>query len=320
MTHLQVIKGGEVLGMGLADYVWLDDDGYVCFKKKSILLVEDSKGDRAPKADRWAFEHCPECDDDPSASFEEDCDCAHATTRILVPCFYLPDPTRPQPNFIVLCELRDADDLCIESNWRAKLRQALEDRGPRSNLVWFGFEQEYQHEETDVEFHGPGFGARRFQASERHIGAMFDAGLLFHNAWNPPGVPSWDFKVGVRGFPQDLKPDPPNALVVADHLIVARYLMEKICGSKGLVPLWGDLSPFISTPALRDFNSNSEAEATRIKAALKDLGRLRHLPHPTRGGYQCIQVSRDEPADPYKLALDVLNAVWPLEVPEMDQE
>jgi len=322
-THLRVIKGGEAMGMGLADYVWLNDHGNISFKKKSVLIAKDDKGDPAPLADRWTLEFCPDCDDEHRTERTEydldECECEGATSRILVPCFYLPDPTRPQPNYIVLCELRDADDHCIESNWRSKLRKALEARGKMSNLVWFGFEQDYEHQEAG-DGEDEGFEARRFAASERHIGACFDAGLLFHSAWNPPGGASWDFKVGYRGFPQDLDPDPPNALIVADHLIIARYLMEKIGGSKGLVPAWDDLSVFISTPDLRDISSDAAAEAHRLKFVLSDLGRTRHLPHPTQGGYQCIQVHRDEFADPYKLALDVLTAVWPPEETPTNEE
>jgi hypothetical protein len=310
MAHLQLIKGGEVMGMGLADYVWLTDDGDINFKKKSVLIAKDKAGDPAPLADRWTFSHCPECDNE--------CECEDAVTRILVPCFYLPDPTRPNPSYIVLCEVRDADDVCVESNWRAKLRAAMDERGSGANLVYFGFEQDYAHAEASGS-EDSGFEARRFAAAERHIGAMFDAGLLFHSAWNSPGSEHWDFKVGVRGFPNDLDPDPPNALIVADHLIIARYLMEKICGSHGIVPLWEDLASFVSTDALRQPGSDFAAEADRLDEALTELGRTRRVPHPTRGGTSCIELTQESPDDfghpdvnPYKLALEVLCAAWPL--------
>jgi hypothetical protein len=127
----------------------------------------------------------------------------------------------------------------------------------------------------------------------------------------------WDFKVGYRGFPQDLDPDPPNALVVADHLVVARYLMEKICGSSGLVPKWDDLTVFVSTPALREPGSNHAVEAAQLKERLAYVGDVRHIPHPYHGGYQCIEVCPVAQSNPYKMALDVLNAVWPLEPQEV---
>jgi len=303
MARLQLIKGGEPVGMGLADYIWLDDNGLLLFKKKSILIGKDDKGNPVPLLDRWTYEY-GEPDDD------------QTQTRVLSPYFYLPDPTRPQPNYLVPCEVRDAEDHCVEINWRAKLRLAIDDRGKMTNLVWFGFEQEYLLTEAGTK-EEDGYEARRFNTSERHLGACFDAGLLIHSAWNPPANSQpWDFKIGYRGFPQDLDPDPPNALIVADHLILARYLMEKIGGSKGLVPEWGNLSIFVSTPALREPGGNHLAEATRMAEALSPLGKIRHIPHPTHGGHQCLQVNRDTPHDPYKLAYDVLLAVWPLDSTE----
>jgi len=308
MAHLKVIKGGGgVVGMGLADYIWLDDHGDIVFKKKSILITKDEKGEPIPILDRWTFyntTHTLECQG------VDGCDCP-GTTRILVPFFYLPDPTRPQPNYIVLCEMRGDDDYGIESDFRGKVREALDLRGKPANLVWFGFEQDYSHQEADEE-EDPQFEARRFQIAERHIGACFDAGLLFHSAWNPPLAPEWDFKIGYRGFPQDLDPDPPNALVVADHLIIARYLMEKIGASKGLSPCWSCLSVFVSTPALREPGTDVAAVSEYLSNALKDIGKPRLVPHPTRGGVQCVEVTCDSPADPYALALNVLNAVWPI--------
>lgn len=286
--------------MGLADYVWLDPKGEINFKKKSILIGKDSKGEPTPILDRWSyFDH-------PDGSGE---DREEPRDLTLVPCFYLPDPTRPQPSYIVICELRDGEDRCIESNERAKLRHALEHRGKQANLVWFGFEQNYTCWETDGD--QDGFEGRRFAASERHIGACFDSGILFHSAWNPPASDEWEFKVGYRGFPQDLDPDPPNALVVSDHLIAARYILEKICSSKGLMPCWDETTIFVSTAAMREPGGDQGAEAIRIENALQEQGDLRRLPHPTRGGIQCLEFDPNEVTNPYTLAHAVLTAVWP---------
>jgi len=316
MSRLQVIKGGEVMGMGLADYVWLDDDGNIAFKKRSILIGKNAKGDPVPLVDRWSFEFCP-CEEDEYGNACQ-CDGENSTNRILVPAFFLPDPTRPQPNYIVLCHVKDDQDQPVESNNRAKLLEAMEKRGQGSKLVWFGFAQGYALEDPE-DYESDGRLQRAFLASERHIGACFDAGLLFHSAWNEPAAGSWRFKVGRRGFPQDIDPDPPSALVVADHLVVARYLMEKIGGGKGLLPEWGTLEPYVSTAQLREPGGDKTFQANAIKMDLEDLGETRFVPHPTQGGYQCIQVIRDEPGDPYKLALDILTAVWPLN-PETEQE
>ena len=306
---LQVIKGGEAMGIGLADYVYLGTEGDLDAKKRSILIGTNGKGEPEPILDRWIYDDGPPDDD-------EDGD---DQTLILVPCFYLPDPTRPQPCYIVICEVRDVDDNCVEHNGRAKLREALEARGMQTNLVWFGFEQNYLLEDTNQP--EDGFEARRFQASERHIGACFDSGILFHSAWNTPGaVCDWDFKVGYRGFPQDFDPDPPNALIVADHLIVARYLMQKIAGSKGLDPDWKHLSIFLSTAEMREPGGDCLAEVIRLEEALEDEGDIRRLPHPKYGGVQCLELRNGESSNPYSQARTVLESIWPLTILAIREE
>lgn len=309
MARLQVIKGGETLGMGLADYVWISEDGLLGFKKKTILIGKNAKGEPIPMVQRWTLANC-EC-----KSYCEDLDknCQSRKTYILSPCFFLPDPIRPQPNYIVLCEFRDLEDKCLATNYRSHLRKALTARGPTSRLIWFGFEQNYVLQNIDNE-DTPALAERAFLTSERHLGACFDAGLMIHSAWNQPGTYPWDFKVGVRGFPQDLDPDPPNALTVCDHLMVAHYLMHKAGGEKGLEPEWRDLSIFVSTPELREPGADAEVQAQLLMNRLDPLGHdLRKLPHPINGGYQCIEVSALDFRNPYKLALDVLEAVWPLD-------
>jgi hypothetical protein len=315
MAQLQVIKGGggEAMGMGLADYIWVGDDGGIYFKKKTILVGKDEKGDPVPLIQRWGLSGCG-CLGDCTAPGSAPC--PNPQEKILSPCFYLPDPTRPQPCYIVLCEIRDATDQA--QGWRSKLRKAQKARGPSAKLVWFGFEQDYSLESGGED--SPDLAERQFLTSERHIGACFDAGLLLHSAWNMPGCSeSWDFKVGVRGFPHDLDPDPPSALVVADHLVIAQYLMEKVGAEKGLFTRWLRQSVFVSTAALREPGGVQMDQAELLKVKLAGEGRtLRSVPHPINGGCHCVEVNLEEYMDPYRLALDVLEAVWPL-APTADQ-
>ena len=55
--HGQMTVRGEVLDMGLTDYVWLDNDGGINVKKKSILIARDASGDISPVAKRFQ-DHC----------------------------------------------------------------------------------------------------------------------------------------------------------------------------------------------------------------------------------------------------------------------
>lgn len=287
---LRVIKGGEAVGMGLADYIWPSQAGHLMVKRKAILIAKDDKNEPVPSLDRWTFQH-----------FE-------GTTHILVPCHYLPDPLRPQPSFICLCEERDAHDECVEANHRVRLREALDARR-RSELIWWGFEQNYVLTESAE---SPIFDQRRFLTAERHLGACFDAGLLIHSACFDLGASSWNFKLGVRRFPQDFDPNPPSAIVVSDHLLIARYLMEKTAAEQGLRVEWGALGFFVSTTELREPTARAtRAEVERLHRVLGTVGATRNVPHPTHGGVECIEVQRKEPGDPYAVATDVLNLIWP---------
>lgn len=285
MATFRVLKGQEPVKMGLADYIWLDPHGQINAKKRTILVGRNEKHEPVPLLERWGF-YNPQ-----SASATH--------TSLLVPAYYLPDPTRPQPHYIVLCEVKDAEDYPTYYNHRAELRSVMERLGEQGRLTWFGFEQVYT-------FHEDRIMGRAFQVSERHIGACFDAGLMFHSASNQIELDESEFKVGYRGFPQDMDPHPPNALTVADHLIIARYLMEKIAAEKGMTLDWGGLSPFVSTAALREPGG---VDTHTPMEALTNLGQRRWVPHPA-GGYSCIQVLRDTPADPYNLAVFVLRDLF----------
>jgi hypothetical protein len=314
-SRFQLIKGGEALGMGLADYVWVNSQGAICFKKKAILISKDDKGQPVPIVQRWMLS-------DTDCDCEQPCSCPQRTL-ILSPCFFLPDPTRPQPSYIILCEVRDTDDHCLPWCYRAPLRKAMRLRGPTARLVWYGFGQSYQLHDLDWDGDGnppPHLSERRFLTAERHLGACFDAGLLIHSAWDMPGATSWEFKVGVRGFPQDVDPDPPSALVVADHLVVALYLLHKIGAEKGLVPLLEGQSLFLSTPELREPGGDHRLQSSLLMTALSGADReVRSVPHPVHGGCQCIEVTQGTFNDPYRAALHALEAVWPLdETPDSD--
>lgn len=306
MARLQVIKGGAgEVGMGLADYIWVSTEGMAQFKKKPILVGKDNRGEAVPIIRRWSFQGCA-C---PTACAAP---CQTPQDVLLSPCFYLPDPTRPAPSYLILCETRDTNDTCLADNYRRHLRLALNRRGPTAKLLWFGFEQQFVLDEAGGE--SPNLAERRFLTTERHLGACFDAGIMIHSLWNPLWADYSEFKVGVRGFPQDLDPDPPTALVVTDHLVVAHYLLEKVANEKGLTPCWKGLTLFVSTPQMREPGGNSTLEAARLMELLVGEGRsLRAVPDPVNGGTQCLELGLEEFTNPYKLALDVLEAIWPLD-------
>ena len=287
MSRFQVIKGGEVLGMGIADYVWVQDNNRIRWKKKSVLLTRNEQGDYIPILDRWT-------------GGEDN------NKVVLVPCHYLPDPTRPQPHFIVLCEARDLHDQPAACEQRSALRKALETAGEHGRLTWFGFAQPYTlrcHNDPNTVIGDADWVA------ERHFGACFDAGLLLHSM--QPG----DFKVGVRDFPHDIDPDPPGALVVSDHLIMARHLLIKVALEKNLFPDFGTPRLYVSTAALREPGANTESLIEPHVDLLSEgemWDKLAVCRHPTRGHVQSFCVRhRHGLSSPYILSRYVLQALQP---------
>jgi hypothetical protein len=225
---LRLIDGGSSppQRLGLADYVWIDDSGTMRSKTRVIPVGVDTAGDPIPLIERWT---------------------THEGSRVVLlsPCHYLPDPLRPQPSFITLCEVRDEDDTCRSSNQRSVLRQAL---GP-DDSIWWGFRQGYLLDPMFSEPPGKASSKDYFLVAERHLGACMDAGLMIHSA----DFDDVSFKIGPRGMPQSVDPESPTALVAADHLWMARYLLKKVAREFGLVPNFvrRRCSVFFSTETMR---------------------------------------------------------------------
>lgn len=209
---LRVIQGGEAAGaaLGLVDYVWLDSFSTIHIKKRAIPIYKGTGAEQVPEIKPWVGT-------------------VAGSYVALSPCHYLPDPLRPQPSFLALCEVRDSNGVPTNYNYRAKLREILEVEKDRLGVFW-GFVQEYNlvhPDEKECE-------KDAFLVAERHLGACLDAGLMLHSAQFELATHPWQFKVGFRDLPETLDTDPPSALVVADHLILARYLLLKIAREFGL--------------------------------------------------------------------------------------
>jgi glutamine synthetase len=167
----------------------------------------------------------------------------------LVPVRIFNDPLRGDGGYLVLCEVVDSFGEPHETNGRAALRQLM-DNGAAEQEPTIGFEQEYTlyRDGRPLGFpengfprpQGPyycGVGAGRAfgrTVVEVHTRACLDAELMVYgiNAEVMPG--QWEFQVGYRGFAGE-SADP---LTVADHLIVARYLLERVTEAHGVEVSW----------------------------------------------------------------------------------
>lgn len=217
--------------MALAEYIWLDGTEPTKLIRSKTRIVDVSQ-------------ISPSLDDFPEWSFDgsstnqaqgEDSDC------ILKPAFFCPDPIRGEGNFLVLCEVYQADGQTPhETNSRAELRR-LSRKVEKKHDPLIGFEQEYtlylESESMPMAWfkdtpgpQGPyycGVGANQIygrELIEQHTQACLEAGLMLYgtNAEVMPG--QWEFQIGHRGFANEHA----SPLTISDHLTVARWLLYRL--------------------------------------------------------------------------------------------
>jgi glutamine synthetase len=279
--------------LSFAEYIWLDG----CWpiqgprSKTRVVQVPDMDGGDIPApADfpAWNFDGSST-----EQASGDDSDC------LLEPVRVFNDPLRGKGHYLVLCEVQNADGSLHKSNRRASLRAVLAAAGVGSE-PWFGFEQEYTlyREGRPLGFPSNGFpgpqgpyycgaGADRVFGRglvEAHAKACLDAGLQIYglNAEVMPG--QWEFQVGYRG----LSGENGDALVVCDHLWVARWLLHRLGEQHAIEvsfenkPVKGDwngagMHSNFSTTATRDPESGLEAIEQAIeKLAERHAAHIRH--------------------------------------------
>lgn len=233
--------------MSLAEYIWLDGNRPTQGLRAKTRFVDIKRKDASPEDfPEWSF-------DGSSTQQAEgsDSDCG------LKPVCVVADPMRGADNYLVLCEVQNADGSDHVSNSRAGLRAVLAAGGAERD-AWIGFEQEYTLYQGGrplgfpatgyPEPQGPyycGIGADRAfgrTIADEHAQLCLAAGLLYYglNAEVMPG--QWEFQIGYRGFDSD----DPGLLNAADHMWIARYLLDRVAEEHGVVvsydnkPMKGD--------------------------------------------------------------------------------
>ena len=217
-----------------AEYIWLDGaepTRQLRSKSRNIILNENPKIKDFPE---WGF--------DGSSTNQASGDNSDCTLK---PVNFVKDSTRDINDYLVLCEVFNADGTPHKSNSRAQLRKIL-NIGAIEQDPWIGFEQEYtlfKHrnplgwpESGFPGSQGPyycGVGSRKVfgrNIAEEHAKACNDSGLIFYgvNAEVMPG--QWEFQIGFRGEEKE-KVDVMN---ISDHLWLARWLLHKLSEKYGL--------------------------------------------------------------------------------------
>ncbi len=150
---------------------------------------------------------------------------------VLQPVRNYVDPTRDGNNFIVLNEVNIPGGDHHPSNTRANLRHLAEKYVDKK--FWFGIEQEYtffkngkplgwpKHGEPEVQgkyYCATGVGkAYGREIVEKHLEACLKAGIEISGINREVMPGQWEYQIGTA-----------SPLKVADDLIVARYLMNRI--------------------------------------------------------------------------------------------
>jgi glutamine synthetase len=255
---------------GFAEYLWIDGSRPTQGVRSKARVVSVPKNPSVSDFAVWGFDGSSTGQADSS-----DSDC------ILQPVRVYNDPFRGFGNYIVLCEVNNADGSTHESNGRSSLRTLVETAGKEVD-PWLGFEQEYTmfRDGRPLGFPEEGFPAPQGsyycgagndtsfgrEVVEEHAMACVSAGVLIYgiNAEAMPG--QWEFQIGYRG----IEGEACDALRVADDVWVARYLLNRVSEHHGVdisyenKPIKGDwkgagMHANFSTVYTRDSNYGLDA-------------------------------------------------------------
>lgn len=231
IRHLQKYKAFGVLIMSsvkLAEYIWLDGTVPVRQIRSKARVVSLPKTPKLSDFPDWSFDGSST-----SQATGHDSDCS------IKPVNFVKDPLRGEGNYIVMCEVFNADNSEHESNSRAQLRKIL-DNGAAKHNPWIGFEQEYTLFQRNIPLGWPehgypapqgpyycGVGTEQIfgrDIAEEHAEVCIEAGLCFYgiNAEVMPG--QWEFQIGYRA----IEGDDPGLLNISDHMWIARWLLHRI--------------------------------------------------------------------------------------------
>jgi len=234
--------------LALAEYIWMDgaEPTQQLRSKARVVSINTAAALKVDSFPQWSF--------DGSSTYQArggDSDLILQPVRVIV------DPIRGAANFLVLCEVVTPDGTPHRTNTRARLRAVLATAGGEHD-PWVGFEQEYTlfAQGRPLGFPKDGYPApqgpyycavgvdRAFGRPlvEAHAKACLDAGIMLYgiNGEVMPG--QWEFQIGYRG----VEGESADPLTVADHVWLARWLIQRIAEEHDLVvsfaakPMKGD--------------------------------------------------------------------------------
>jgi glutamine synthetase len=206
------------------EYIWLDGHETSNIRSKTRIIETNSSEVTLKDCKEWSFDGSSTKQ---ATGDKSDC--------MLKPVRVIKDPTRNGSSFLVVCEVMNADGSAHDTNYRAKLREVIEEYGDHSAL--FGFEQEYtllnltngrplgfpeginHFAKPQGEFYC-GVGADQVKARdlvEEHLDICLEAGLRVSGINAEVMIGQWEYQIG-----------PLGALDVSDQIIISRYFLYKV--------------------------------------------------------------------------------------------
>jgi glutamine synthetase len=203
----------------IADYIFLDGDGKFRTKNRVVTMAGSVISLSDFSVDGSSTGQASETGN---------------TEVILRPVYHTKNPLRSIESYLVLCETYDAvTDEPLPSNTRAAASKFFELEEVANMDIWFGPEQEYyfQPRSRAISYCHPTRGAHycgirvdptQQNIVDKHFEVCMVAGLNFYGTNAEVSLNQWEFQLG-----------PSPGIIAADHLIIARFLLEKIASNYG---------------------------------------------------------------------------------------
>jgi glutamine synthetase len=206
------------------EYIWLDNDSEFRSKTKVIESFD------------FTVNSLPVWNYDGSSTGQA----IGTDSEIMIkPVFICADPLRKTvfPSFLVLCETYDKEMKPLKNNYRIFATETL--KSFKNQEPWFGLEQEYfiinpetklpiGFEKGTPEPQGKyycGVGSGRAigrKVADEHLECCLSAGLKIGGINAEVAPAQWEFQIG-----------PLDNVEVGDHLLVARYILNRIAEKYG---------------------------------------------------------------------------------------
>jgi len=197
----------------IIEYIWIGGDGELRSKTRILILDEIKLINQIPD---WNYD---------GSSTNQASDTGN-TEIIMKPCFYCKNPLNKSAynTYLVLCDTYDTNNNPLTTNTRYNANNIF--NSGVDNESWFGLEQEYFFQSSDI-INSPSLSGTFYCGTslnsiqriivDEHLNACLYADLDVSGTNAEVSPNQWEFQIG-----------PSIGINAGDHLYVARFLLERI--------------------------------------------------------------------------------------------